>query len=264
MKDLNPAITPKRQLGQVFLTDKNIVRKIISACGITAEDRILEIGPGPGTLTGYLSDMAKEVIAVETDGRFCQKLTQDFEGKNVKIVHTDFLKYDLRALPNNLIVVANLPYYISSPIMEILIENRSHFTSLFLTVQLEFGRRMAASPHSKDYSSLSCFVQYYTNPKILFKISNAAFKPRPKVDSCFMHLAIRPQPQFKAKDEAFLFRLIQNAFQRRRKTLPNAFEPIINKEKLASILANLKLKAQLRPENLTIQDFVNIANQAIG
>ncbi len=261
MKNTGPAITPKRQLGQVFLTDKNIIQKIISSCAITPEDKVLEIGPGPGTLTGYLASMAKEVIAVETDQRFCQQLEQDYKGKNITIVHADFLKYDLRSLPKNLIVVGNIPYYISSPIIETLIENRARFTSLFLTVQLEFGRRMVAAPHTKDYSALSCFVQYYTSPKILFKISNVSFSPKPKVDSCFMHLAVRTKPLLKAKDESLLFKLIQHAFQQRRKTLPNAFQPVVEKGKLISILTNLGLNPQLRPENLTIQNFVDISNQ---
>ncbi len=253
-------IKPKKHLGQVFLKDETVIRKIVSSCNIQKTDTVLEIGPGPGALTGFLAERAKKVIAVETDKRFCEKLEKDFQGKNVEIIHADFLKCDLGKFPRNLIAVGNLPYYISSPIIGKILEGRAQFTSAFFTVQLEFANRLIAKISTRDYSSLTCFAQYYADVKKMFKISRGSFRPIPKVDSAFVHLQLYKSPPLKAADEKLLFEIIHTAFQQRRKTILNALNILYPKSQIASILATLDINPQLRPENLRLEDFINISN----
>ena len=198
------AHVPKKHLGQNFLVDPNIKNKIIAACRLQKDDIVLEIGPGPGALTRIIAAQVKTLYAVETDARFCEDLKRDPDLEAVKVIHGDILKYDLKSLPPGTKVIGNLPYYISSPIIERLIGHRSIFPQCFLTVQWEFGRRLTAQPHTKDYGSLSCFAQYYGDVKILFKIPPAAFRPAPRVVSCFVAITSR-EPQIKAHNEPLLF-----------------------------------------------------------
>jgi len=262
--DLSAHIFPKKRLGQVFLADRNVAKKMISACHLTAADTVLEIGAGLGTLTEAIAGLVKKVIAIETDKRFCLRLSDQFKGRNVAVIQADFLKYDMDTLPSGLIAIGNLPYYISSPIIAKLLKHRKYFASIFITVQLEFGRRMVARPHTKDYSALTCLVQYYAQCQMLFGIKKTSFRPMPKVDSCFMHLALRDEPLFPAADESWLFKIIHHAFQQRRKTILNALNPIIAKDKLSPILDSLKMNPHLRPENLSIKDFVDMANASLS
>ena len=155
-------ISPKKHLGQNFLTDPNITRKILAACSLTRDDCVLEIGPGLGALTKELVARTRRVIAIETDGRLCGKLRAQIPDETLDVIHADFLKYDLAFLPLNLKVVGNLPYNIASGIIARILNAGVHFRFLFITVQLEFGRRMLAKPNTKDYSAFSCFVQYFT------------------------------------------------------------------------------------------------------
>ncbi|HOW36276.1 MAG TPA: 16S rRNA (adenine(1518)-N(6)/adenine(1519)-N(6))-dimethyltransferase RsmA [Candidatus Omnitrophota bacterium] len=258
-RPFSPSLTPKKQLGQNFLIDRNILSKITEACALTPTETILEIGPGLGHLTAHLAEKVSRVIAIETDRRFCKELTERFKGSNVEIIQADFLKYDLTNLPLKLKVIGNLPYYISSAIIAKILQERERFSSLFTTVQLEFGRRLVARPDTKDYSAFSCFVQYYAEPKLLFKIKNTSFKPAPKVDSCFMRLHLREKPLYENVDEPLLFHIIHHAFQKRRKTLPNALDGIIKKGQSSAILNSLGISLNARPENLTIKNFVDIA-----
>ena len=160
-------------------------------------------------------------------------------------------------------MIGNLPYYIASPIMTRLLDDRKFFSSIFITVQLEFGQRLCAKVDTKDYSALSCFVQYFASVKMLFKIKNSAFKPVPKVDSCFIRLIPYENFSLKANDEELLFKIIRGAFQQRRKILPNTLSSLIEREKLYPILESLKIDPKLRPENLSVKDFVGLAN-AVG
>ena len=217
----NYRLTTKKHLGQNFLVDGNMQKRIIAACDLKQDDIVLEIGPGRGALTKPISGKVSKVYAVETDGQFCEDLRDQFDSPTprVTIIHADFLKYDLKKIPSHppfskggrgdflLKVVGNLPYNISTPIIEKLLAHRSLFRDLFLTVQLEFGQRLAAKPHSKAYGALSCFVQYYCDVKILFKIPNTSFRPVPKVTSCFIRLSLRA-PSRKAKNEDRLFKII--------------------------------------------------------
>ncbi len=254
---------PKKQLGQHFLVDPYITGKIISACQLKPDDIVLEIGPGLGVLTRKISSMVKKVIAIETDRSLCEELRREAANSNIEVIHADFLKYNFGSLPEKLKVIGNLPYYISSPIVTRLLDNRKYFSSIFITVQLEFGQRLCAKIDTKDYSALSCFVHYFADVKMFFKIKKTAFKPVPKVDSCFVRIIPYEKFPFEADDEDSLFKIIRGAFQQRRKTLPNALSGSIERERLYPILESLKIDPKSRPENLRVKDFVEMSN-ALG
>ena len=254
---------PKKSLGQNFLVDKNIQNKIISSVELGKADVVLEIGPGEGAITGALCRDAGKVYAVEIDRNLCAHLTSKFSGcENISVINSDILKFDLRSLPpgNKLKVIGNIPYYITSPIVEHLIFYRGMIQDIYLTVQKEFAQRMAASSGSKTYGSFSCFVQYYTEPEILFLIKKNSFHPPPKIDSCFLRLKLRPEPAVKVKDEKMLFKIIRTGFQQRRKTLKNSLEELIPQDKLDKFFREYDFNPKIRPEELSLQDFANLAN----
>jgi len=279
---------PKKELGQNFLVDKHIQQKIIQACELNAEDVVVEIGPGQGVLTQLIAPHVKQLTCVETDRDLIEPLRMSFPnvppGRDpaaavtligpsfrtlagarnpVEIIHADFLKWNMEDLPDGIKVIGNIPYYISTPIIEKLIENRAKVSMAFLTVQLEFGQRLTSKPGGKDYGSLSCFAQYYADIKMLFKIKNTCFKPVPKVDSCFLRLTMRPRPQEIASDEEFLFKLIQTAFQQRRKNIVNSLKGLVGKEKLEESLKALNINLNARPENLTLSNYINLCNRLV-
>ncbi len=243
---------PKKSLGQNFLVDKNIQEKIITVCRVTKKDIVLEIGSGRGEITGHLIRKAKKVIAVELDKNLCGILKSRFAScANFELLSNDILKLSLSKY-KHLKVIANIPYYISSPIITHLIKYRGSIKTIFLTIQKEVGLRLIAGPGSKDYSSFSCFIQYYTEPKIHFLIKNASFWPKPKVDSCFIELAIRAKPPVKISDEDMFFKVIRTAFNQRRKQLKNS---------LAGLLPENKL-SQARAEDLSLSDFARLVPYA--
>ena len=253
---------PKKQLGQNFLIDQNITEKILAGCSFNANDTVLEVGPGFGVLTRKIIPRVKELIAIETDRHLCEQLTNEIKSPDVKIIHADFLKYDFDQLPSEKIkVIGNLPYYISSLIIARVLNERRRFSTLFATVQWEFAKRLTAKVDTKEYSAFSCFVQYFAKVELLFKIKNTCFKPVPKVDSCFLKLDILPEPLYKADDENILFTIIRRAFQQRRKTIVNSLEFLIKRERLYPILDALKLDPKLRAENLSVNNFVDLANK---
>jgi len=254
-------LRPKKQLGQNFLVDQNIVQKIIAACQLNKKETVLEIGPGLGAITPHIAQHVHKMIAVETDQRYYTELKNRLSDTNVELIHADFLKFDLTSLPVNLKVIANLPYHICSVIIAKLLENKEHFTSLYFTVQLELGQRMVAQPSTKDYSAFSVLTQYHTQPRMLFKIKRTSFKPQPKVDSCFIQLNILPTPTYPADAEQLFFEVVRQAFGQRRKTLANALERKISKANLWTILEQLKLKPSVRAEDLSIESFVSLANR---
>lgn len=260
----------KKNLGQNFLGDKRIQQKIIAACDLKSDDIVVEIGPGQGVLTRLIAPHVKRLICVETDRDLIEPLRLSFPnalvGNPVEIVHADFLKWDIlsdshsRESGNLIKIIGNIPYYISTPIIEKLIENRARISAAFLTVQLEFGQRLTAKPGGKEYGSLSCFAQYYADIKMLFKIKNTCFKPAPKVDSCFLSLTMRPQAQKPATDEAFLFKLIRTAFQQRRKNIVNSLKVLVVREKLEASLKALGIDSNARAENLTLSNYIELSN----
>ncbi|MDD4900081.1 MAG: 16S rRNA (adenine(1518)-N(6)/adenine(1519)-N(6))-dimethyltransferase RsmA [Candidatus Omnitrophica bacterium] len=251
-------LKPKKSLGQNFLIDRNIRKKIVSACDFSPEDVILEIGPGRGELTAEIAQQVKKVFAVEIDHHLCAQLKGRFcDEKKIEIIHADILKFDLNKLkPQNkkIKIVGNIPYYISTPIIEYIIERRGRIASAYLTVQKEFAGRIVSGPGSKEFGALSCFVQYYLKPEIVFDIKKGSFFPVPKVASSFLKLEVRSAPAVKVEDEEYFFKIIRSAFNQRRKILRNSLAKILSEEKLGS----LKLK---RPEELSLEDFSGLAGE---
>lgn len=260
-------IKPQKRLGQNFLIDKNIQRKILLASHLTNEDTVLEIGCGRGDLTVLLAQSAGQVFGLEVDRRLIPLLKQAVVSlDNCRIIQADILKFDLHKLVKEncinrkLKIVGNIPYYISSPIIEYLIGYRHLISQVFLTVQKEFGSRLAAKPGSKAYGSLSCFLQYYACPEIFFSIKKNSFYPAPQVDSSFLALSFREHPAVEVPDEVAFFKLIRTAFGQRRKTLRNSLEGLVRKEQLAGFLAQMGLDKNIRPEDLSLAQFARLGS----
>ena len=263
-------IKPKKSLGQNFLFDKNIQRKIIDACSLSEEDIILEIGSGRGELTAGLAPLVKKVYALEIDPRLIFKLEQKLSiYSNCRIIKSDILKFNInKFLQENetkqkIKVIGNIPYYISSPIIEHLINYRNNISQAFMTVQKEFGRRVVALPGSKEYGSFSCFVQYYVRSKILFEIKRSCFRPAPKVDSCFLSLKFRDKPGVEVKDEELFFKLIRAAFNQRRKTLRNSLSGFITQKELEEFLNSARIDKNVRPEDLSLEQFAGLLKKVV-
>ena len=257
-------IKPKKSLGQNFLVDRNIRGKILNACGLNADDTVLEIGAGKGELTELIAERVKFVYALEIDKRFFDVLISGPRlHTNIKFINADILKFDLSKIKptgGKLIVFGNIPYYISSPIIEHMFKYRKLISDIFLTVQKEFAERVVASAGTKTYGSFSCFAQYYSSPKIIFNISKGCFRPQPKVDSAFLRLSIRKDPPVSVDDENNLFRVIRAAFNKRRKTLRNSLEGILPKAELEDFLLKNSLDKNIRPERLTLEEFAKLSN----
>lgn len=260
-------IKPKKSLGQNFLIDKNIQQKIIRACGLTNGDIVLEIGAGFGDFTALLAACVKKVYALEIDQRLYPGLEQNLSAyDNCKVIKSDILKFEINKflqeekIKQKIKVIGNIPYYISSPIIERLIDYRDNISEVFMTVQKEFGRRVCAGPGSKEYGSFSCFAQYYACCRILFEINKRCFKPVPKVDSSFLSLKFRDKPLVKAGDEAALFKLIRAAFNQRRKTLRNSLEGLAKPQELERILESAGINRNVRPEDLSLEQLAILSN----
>ncbi|MBF0531832.1 MAG: ribosomal RNA small subunit methyltransferase A [Candidatus Omnitrophica bacterium] len=250
---------PKKSLGQHFLTDQRVIERIIRVCDLRPEDSVLEIGPGRGVLTLALAQKVKQVFAVETDARLIANLRAVVPADRVTVVHADFLKFPLAALPSGLRIVSNLPYNIATPILEKIIQAKQQFSDCHVMVQWEYGQRMAAKPGTKAYGAFSCFAQYYAQPRILFKISPAAFCPAPKVYSCFMAVDLRISLPTPEGDAAFLFQVVHAAFNYRRKTLVNALGDLVDKKKTLAVLRQLGWNPQIRGESLSLKQFILLA-----
>jgi len=260
-------IKPKKSLGQNFIFDKNIQKKIVLASGLDRNDIVLEIGAGFGDLTKEIALSVKKVYALEIDQRLFEGLEKNLNCKsNCEIIKKDILEFDLDKflakykIKQKIKVIGNIPYYISSPIIEHLIKYHQKITAVYLTVQKEFGRRVCAGFGSKEYGSFSCFVQYYAHCKIIFEIKKGSFRPAPKVDSCFLSLKFRDHPVVKVNDEERLFGLIRTAFNQRRKTLKNSLLTFISKDRLEEILCSLNIDINTRPEDLSLEQFAQRSN----
>jgi 16S rRNA (adenine1518-N6/adenine1519-N6)-dimethyltransferase len=254
---------PKKRLGQNFLVDKNLQNKILDSLKFEKEDVLLEIGAGRGELTFQTAEKVKKVYALEIDTHLCKVLMQRARAyPNVKIIQQDILNFDFKtffaSLRKKIKVLGNIPYYISTPIIEHLIVCRGKIDCIFITVQKELARRMTALPGSKDYGSFSCFVQYYTDPKVLFRVTKNCFFPVPKVDSSFVRLKIRPILPLQPKEERLLFQIIRAAFNQRRKTLRKSLAGIIPKPALERFFSLQAKDRNIRPESLTLEDFANL------
>lgn len=255
-------IRPKKSLGQHFLKDPHYLKKIADAARINREDQVLEIGPGLGHLTRELAARAKNVIALELDERLVPRLGEEFsETAKIEIVHADALEYQYDALPGTWKVVANLPYYISSPIVRKLIQFRDKFTTLSLMLQKEVAERIASPPGGKEYGFLSVLVQFYTEPRIEFMVPAGAFTPAPEVDSTVITLIVRKNSPLQVKNEGFLMRVVKAAFSQRRKTLRNALKQLdVSRESMEKVFAATGIDLGRRAETLSIDDFGALAD----
>ena len=248
----------KKSLGQNFLFDPAILGRIIEASGIGPDDTVVEIGPGPGRLTLMLSEIAKRVIAIELDSDLYRKLQDELTGReNVELVLGDALKYRYDDL-GPFKVVANIPYYITTPIIFSLIEARSNLVSMTLTIQKEVAQRIVASPGPKDYGVLSLAVQYHADPEIKFIIPAGAFRPVPKVDSAVIKMHIRKTPKVVVADEVLLFKIIRAGFSQRRKTLSNALKPLM--PDIRDVLIDAGIDPGRRGETLSMDEFARLAD----
>lgn len=248
----------KKHLGQNFLYDPSILRRLIKTAEISSEDTVVEIGPGHGRLTKILAEKAKKVIGIEIDTELYKKLKTELAGyKNIELICGNALKYPYENL-SEFKVVANIPYYITTPIIFRLIESRGNLISMTLTVQREVAKRIAAQPGAKDYGVLSIMIQYYAIPELKFVIPKGAFRPVPKVDSAVVHMRIRKSPPVEVKDEKFFFRVVKTAFSMRRKTLANALGVLSENIKDKIIMAGID--PQRRPGTLSIEEFARLSD----
>jgi 16S rRNA (adenine1518-N6/adenine1519-N6)-dimethyltransferase len=269
----------QKKFGQNFLIDTHVLDKIIRAANITKEDLVLEIGPGIGTLTQYLCENAREVIAVEIDKMLLPILEDTLsEYENVTVINQDILKLDLKTLVQErnggkpIKVVANLPYYITTPIIMDLFEKHVPLINITVMVQKEVADRMQAGPGSKDYGALSLAVQYYAKPYIAANVPPNCFMPRPGVGSAVINLTLHEEPPIHILDEGLLFRIIRASFNQRRKTLVNGLnnsqELSYNKEQIQKALNTLGISENIRGEALRLEQFSSLANllssEAIG
>jgi 16S rRNA (adenine1518-N6/adenine1519-N6)-dimethyltransferase len=257
----------QKRFGQNFLIDGHVIDKIISAADITPEDTILEIGPGIGTMTQYLAEAAGKVYAVEIDKNLLPVLSETLaDYNNVTVINDDILKVDIMELTGGepVKVVANLPYYITTPIIMGLFENHIPAKSITVMVQKEVAERMQAAPGSKDYGALSLAVQYYAKPYLAANVPPNCFMPRPNVGSAVIRLTSYDEPPVKVKDEALMFRLIRASFNQRRKTLQNGINnsPELNftKQQVVLALEKMGLSQSIRGEALTLQQFADLSN----
>lgn len=262
----------QKKFGQNFLIDENVVEKIVRDAGVTKDDFVLEIGPGIGTMTQILCENAREVVAVEIDDKLIPILTEDTLSwyDNVTVIHEDILKLDIVKLANErnggkpIKVVANLPYYITTPIIMGLFESHVPLDSITIMVQKEVADRMQVGPGTKDYGALSLAVQYYAKPQILLNVPASCFMPRPNVDSAVIQLTRYEKLPVEVADEHLMFRLIRASFNQRRKTMTNSVgnspELSVSKEQMAAALEKCGLSATVRGEALTLAQFAELAN----
>lgn len=257
-----------KTLGQNFLTDINIIRKIVNEGELEPSDFVLEIGPGIGSMTCEIAKKAGRVVAVEIDKRLIPALEETLSDfSNVTLINEDIMKLDLNSMTGDwkgsLKVISNLPYYITTPIIMMLLESEIEWDTLIFMVQKEVALRMAAVPGTKDYSSLSVAVRYYSEPKLCFTVSRNCFIPKPEVDSAVVKLKKRELPYLKDVDKEFFFKIVKASFSQRRKTLLNSLgtQPWLEggKNILKETLGILNLKETVRAEELSLQDFANLA-----
>lgn len=263
--------TFQKKFGQNFLIDTHVLDKIIRAAEITREDMVLEIGPGIGTMTQYLAEAAGKVVAVEIDKNLIPILSDTLSAyENVTIINEDVLKLDIQKLANEenqgrpIKVVANLPYYITTPIIMGLFENHVPVESITVMVQKEVADRMQTGPGNKDYGALSLAVQYYAEPYIVANVPPNCFMPRPKVGSAVIRLTCHEQPPVEVKDERLMFDIIRASFNQRRKTLANGLNNSdklsFSKEEITEAIESLGKGSSVRGEALTLEEFAELSN----
>ena len=261
----------QKRFGQNFLIDEHVLEKIIESSGITKDDFILEIGPGIGTMTQYLAEAAREVAAVEIDSSLIPILKDTLKDwDNVSVINNDILKTDIKKIADEknggkpVKVVANLPYYITTPIIMGLFEKNVPVDSITVMVQKEVADRMQVGPGTKDYGALSLAVQYYAKPEIVVNVPPSCFMPQPKVGSAVIRLTRHEKPPVEVQSEKLLFQVIRASFNQRRKTLANGLANYgafsLTKEELAVCIEELGVPANVRGEALTLSQFAELSN----
>lgn len=255
----------KKSLGQNFLIDKNFVDKIVDAAAIENQN-VLEIGPGIGTITYEMAKLAKKVVAIEIDQTLIPILDENLEEfANAKVINQDILKADLKKLVEeefngeSFKVVSNLPYYITTPIIELLITTGLPCDDMTIMVQKEVAERMVAGESDKEYSSLSLFIKFYTEAEVITNLPKSVFMPQPKIDSTILNLKLRIYDENVNQD--LLFKLVRAGFNKRRKTILNSMSDVVEKDRLKEAFAKINLAENLRAENLSIDDFINLTNE---
>lgn len=262
----------QKKFGQNFLIDTHVLDKIIAAADITKEDFVLEIGPGIGTMTQYLCEYAREVAAVEIDRNLIPILEDTLSGyDNVEVINEDILKVDIAKLAAEkndakpIKVVANLPYYITTPIIMGLFESHVPIDSITVMVQKEVAERMQSEPQTKEYGALSLAVQYYAEPEIVANVPPNCFMPRPKVGSAVIRLRRHEKPPVEIEDEKLMFRIIRASFNQRRKTLVNGLNNApdipLSKEQIQECILDLGLPETIRGEALSLEQFAQLSNR---
>lgn len=260
--------TFRKSYGQNFLIDAHVLDKIVSAAEIDSDTDVLEIGPGIGTLTQYLAESAKSVTAVEIDDKLIPILEKTLaEYDNVRVIHGDILKQDIAELfeGRHFKIVANLPYYITTPIIMSLLESHVPADSITVMIQKEVAERMMASPGTKDYGALSLAVQFYAEPYLAANVPPNCFMPRPNVGSAVIRLKRLEEPPVQVKDEKLMFKLIRAAFNQRRKTLANAvknFEGLsFSREEVEEGIKNIGLDVRIRGEAMSLEQFAKLSDE---
>jgi 16S rRNA (adenine1518-N6/adenine1519-N6)-dimethyltransferase len=247
----------RRPLGQHFLFDRNILKKTVDCSRITPDDCVIEIGAGLGTLTAQLALRARKVIAIEVDRRLVQKLkTSVKETPNVEVIEADALKYPFDSVGETFKVVANIPYYITTPLLFRLLEYKERIPSMTILMQKEIARRIVASPGGKDYGVLSIAVQLSTKPTLEFTVPRGAFSPPPEVDSAVVFFEVFTSPRFAINDEQFFLKVVKTAFSMRRKTIANSLKLFPG---IQEALQQTGIDPKLRPEKLGIEKFIRLA-----
>lgn len=257
-------IKMSKKLGQNFLIKRSIVDEIVHAAELTPGEPVLEVGPGIGTLTQGLAQSGADVTAIELDRRLLEVLDTTLASyDNVRIVHGDVLKLDVPTIMNHkpFKVVANLPYYITTPIIMSLLESKLPIERLVVMVQKEVALRMVAKPGTKDYGALSVAVQYYTEPDIVLDVPPKSFLPAPAVTSSVIRCVLRDKPPVDVIDEKLFFRVVKAGFAQRRKTFANTMKTTgLSKDRIEELLAKANIDGQRRGETFTLQEFADVAN----
>ena len=257
-----PAHVPRRSLGQHFLIDKNIVHKIVRLAELQPGETVLEIGPGRGILTDALLDSSGLVVAVELDAALCAHLRATLRRRsNFRLVEGDALTFDYAQVPSPFLVVANLPYYVSTPLLFRLLEDRRRIDRLVLMLQEEVVARLAAAPGGRDYGALSIAAQFYCEVRQAFRVPPTCFRPKPQVGSAVVVLTPLPKPRVSVADEAFFFRVVRAGFAHRRKALPNSLrDEGFEGAPTAAALEQAGIDPRRRAETLSIEEFAALAD----
>lgn len=255
-----------KSLGQNFLIDDKVLDDIVEGADVSKEDFVIEIGPGVGTLTKELLAKAKKVCAVELDSELIPILQEELQGyDNFELIHKDALKVDFNEIigeEESVKVVANLPYYVTTPIIARMLNEDYKFKSLTIMIQKEVAERIDAEPNCKEFGSISVLVQYYCDTKIIRTVPPSSFVPQPKVDSIVIRLDKLDKPRVQVKDKELFFKIVRQSFNMRRKTLRNAIKSmkIIDGEEMEKVFENANIDPRRRGETLSLQEFANLAD----